>query len=94
MLGYCVFGGGQPKRTERSPICVAHGVADAGTRLPKVRYFSGLPAVWVHFANSALIWNTVLPCLVRAADRGRVLDPDGKGGTPAKSPLAAGVPVR
>src|SRR5690348_13607706 len=26
----------------------------AGTRLPKVRYFSGLPAVWVHFANSAL----------------------------------------
>jgi hypothetical protein len=93
MLGYCVFGRGQPKRTERS-IGVAHGVADAGARLPKVRYFSGLPAVWVHFANSALIWNTLLPCLVRAADRGRVLEPEEKGGTPAKSPLAAGVPVR
>jgi hypothetical protein len=80
--------------THNKSICVAHGAADAGTRLPKVRYFSGLPAVWVHFANSALIWNTVLPCLVRAADRGRVLEPDEKGGTPAKSPLAADVPVR
>jgi hypothetical protein len=69
-------------------------MADVGTRLPKVWYFSGLPAVWVHLANSALIWNTVLPCLVRAADRGRVLEPDEKGGTPAKSPLAADVPVR
>ena len=32
--------------------------------------------------------------LVRAADRGRVLEPDEKGRTPAKSPLAADVPVR
>ena len=29
-----------------------------------------------------------------AHGRGRVLEPDEKGGTPAKSPLAAGVPVR
>ncbi|HEV3295862.1 MAG TPA: alpha/beta hydrolase [Streptosporangiaceae bacterium] len=28
---------------------------------PKVQYFSGLPAVWVPVANSALIWMAVLP---------------------------------
>jgi hypothetical protein len=33
-------------------------------------------------------------CLAGAADRGRVLEPEEKGGTPAKTPLAAGVPVR
>ena len=37
------------------------GVAGAGTRPPKVQYFSGLPAVWVPVANSALTWIAVLP---------------------------------
>ena len=51
-----------------------------------------LSSVWVHFANSALIWNTVLPCLVRAADRGRVLEPDEKGGTPVTFIVVEGAP--
>ena len=70
------------------------GVAGAGTRPPEVQYFSGLPAVWVHVANSALIRMAVLPVGLALRNRGRVLEPDEKGGTPAKSPLAAGVPVR
>jgi hypothetical protein len=37
------------------------GVVGAGTRPPKVQYFSGLPAVWVPAANSALDWIAVLP---------------------------------
>jgi hypothetical protein len=59
-----------------------------------VQYFSGLPAVRVHAANSALIWMAVLPVWFRAAGRGRVLEPDEKGRPPAKSPLAADVQVR
>jgi hypothetical protein len=72
------------------------GVAGAGTWPPKVQYFSGLPAglVWVHLANSALIWIAVLSVWFALRDRGRVLEPDEKGGTPATSPLAADAPVR
>jgi hypothetical protein len=70
------------------------GVAGAGTRTPEVRYVSGLPAVWVPVANSALIGIAVHACWLAGADPGRVLEPEEKGGTPATSPLAAGVPVR
>lgn len=72
------------------------GVAGAGTWPPKVQYLSGLPAglVWVHVANSALIWIVVFSVWFALRDRGQVLEPDEKGGTPAKSPLAADAPVR
>ena len=70
------------------------GVAGAGTRPPKVQYFSGLPAVWVHVANPAPIRIAVLPVWFALRTAAGVLEPDEKGGTPAKSPLAAGVPVR
>jgi hypothetical protein len=70
------------------------GVAGAGRGPPKVQYFSGLPASWVHVANSALIWMALLSVWLALRDRGRVLKSEEKGGTPAKSPLAAGVPVR
>ncbi len=72
------------------------GTAGAGTWPPKVQYFCGLPAglVRVHVANPALIWIAVLSVWFALRDRGRVLEPDEKGGTPATSPLAANAPVR
>jgi hypothetical protein len=62
------------------------GVAGAATRPPKVQYFSGLPAglVRVHVANPAPIWIAVLSVWFARRARGRVLEPDGKGRTPAK----------
>ena len=72
------------------------GMAGTGDRRLKVQYFSSLPAglVWVDVANSALIGIAVLSVWFVLRDRGRVLEPDEKGGTPAKSPLAADAPVR
>ena len=62
-------------------------MARTGDRRPKAQHFSShLPAglVWVQVANSALI-GIAVPCVWFALrDRGRVLEPDEKGGTPAK----------
>jgi heme a synthase len=43
------------------------------------QYFAGLPAglVWVHVANTALIWIAVLRLMFSLRDRGRVDDPVG-----------------
>jgi hypothetical protein len=72
------------------------GVAGAGTRPPEVQYFSGSAAevVWGACRQPGADPDRGASCLVRVADRGRVLEPEEKGGTPAKSPLAADVPVR
>ena len=68
----------------------------AGTRPPEVRYFSGLAAraglgarreLGAGPDRGACAW-------IALRDRGQVREPGERGGTPAKSSLAAGVPVR
>jgi hypothetical protein len=48
----------------------------------------------VRAPDSALIWIPVLSIWFALRDHGRVLEPDEKGGTPAKLPLAADAPLR
>ena len=59
------------------------------------QYFSGLPAglVWVHVANTALIWIAVLRLTFALRDRGQLAGP-APAAVPATQELSGDAPVR
>ncbi len=91
MLVACLHFTPSPPRAIRLGWLVLALIGIQGV-LGYVQYFSGLPAglVWLHVANTALIWIAVLRLNFALSDRGSVLDPaDAQG-----EPVAASAGVR
>ena len=71
----------RPARETRAPV---NGIRQRGGTSPMTYRGPGIPHRRI---ARRFVWFAL-------RDRGRVLAPEEKGGAPAKSPLAAGVPVR
>jgi heme a synthase len=101
---------GAPRRAVRLSWLLVALIAVQGA-IGYAQYFSGLPAglVWVHVANSVVIWVTALLLLFALRDRGPVAMPgqprpaqagaaDTAGGSPAPvvhaEPLSQDAPLR
>ena len=94
MLALCLQLTEAPARVVRLGWVVLGLIALEGV-IGYAQYFSGLPAglVWVHVANTALIWIAVLRLTFALRDRGQLAGP-APAAVPATQELSGDAPVR
>jgi cytochrome c oxidase assembly protein subunit 15 len=92
MLVACLHFLPAPARAQRLGRVVLVLIGIQGV-LGYVQYFSGLPAglVWVHVANTALIWIAVLRLNFALRDRGELTQPPGIPAGAGQLPVDTGV---